>query len=124
MRKEINEIASYYGYDSQSHMLIEEMAELTQALNKYYRLTGKHGYPAEGEVGEVVANIYEEIADVEICLSELVYLLGCRDSVDAWKRYKVDRQMERMKRSDNRTQSLLENTKKWSDAIEKKGYIN
>ena len=33
MKDKIKQIAEHYGYDSQSHMLIEEMAELTQAIN-------------------------------------------------------------------------------------------
>ena len=31
----IETISQYYGYDEQSRQLIEEMAELTQAINKY-----------------------------------------------------------------------------------------
>ena len=37
MIEEIHKIADYYGYEAQSRQLIEEMAELTQALNKLWR---------------------------------------------------------------------------------------
>lgn len=33
----IKKIADTYGYDAQSRQLIEEMAELTQAINKHWR---------------------------------------------------------------------------------------
>ena len=34
---QIKKIAVTYGYDAQSRQCIEEMAELTQAINKYWR---------------------------------------------------------------------------------------
>lgn len=37
MKKEITEIADYFGYEQQKNMLIEEQAELIQALNKFDR---------------------------------------------------------------------------------------
>ena len=94
----IAEIADHYGFDSQSHMLIEEMAELAQAINKLYRSTGTHGYPTDDGVTKTIANLHEEIADVEICLEQLTHLLHCRATVDAWKEKKVERQLERMEK--------------------------
>lgn len=38
MDKRIKEIAAYYGYEAQSRQLIEEMTELTQAINKLWRI--------------------------------------------------------------------------------------
>lgn len=35
--EKIKIIAEHYGYDSQSRQCIEEMAELTQAINKFWR---------------------------------------------------------------------------------------
>lgn len=35
----IQKIADTYGYDAQSRQCIEEMAELTQAINKFWRNT-------------------------------------------------------------------------------------
>lgn len=92
----IAEIADHYGFDSQSHMLIEEMAELTQAINKLYRVSGTHGYPTDKTLEEVANNLHEENADVEICLEQLTHLLHCRATVDAWKEKKVERQLERI----------------------------
>lgn len=58
-------IADEYGYENQSMQLIEEMAELTQAINKYRRY-GTY---------EKKCQIIEEIADVSIMLEQVSYLL-------------------------------------------------
>ncbi len=36
-KQKIQKIAQIYGYDAQSRQCIEEMAELTQAINKFWR---------------------------------------------------------------------------------------
>ena len=36
-KEKIKAIADRYGYDAQSRQCIEEMAELTQAINKFWR---------------------------------------------------------------------------------------
>lgn len=69
----LKKIASHYGYDAQSRQLIEEMSELTQAINKYWRkqlLCGAFPYPLEENSKEEKA-IIKEMADVEICISQL-----------------------------------------------------
>ena len=63
-------IADHYGYSYISRLLVEEMAELTQALNKYYRYGDEH----DGK--STIDGILEEIADVEICLEELKWLIA------------------------------------------------
>ena len=55
-------IAEHYGLDSQLNILQEELAELIQAVSKYRRGDPSH--------------ILEEIADVEIMLDQVKYLLG------------------------------------------------
>lgn len=42
--EKIKIIAEHYGYDSQSRQCIEEMAELTQAINKWWRVCGCADY--------------------------------------------------------------------------------
>ena len=37
LEEKIEFIANHYGYDAQSRQCIEEMAELTQAINKFWR---------------------------------------------------------------------------------------
>lgn len=93
-------IAEHYGYDAQSRQLIEEMAELTQAINKYWRKQLSCG---QNEIYEVAIGnpeekaIIEEMADVEIMLSQIKYLLGCNDEVKQEKERKIFRQLERIK---------------------------
>ena len=41
--------------------------------------------------------VYGEIADVEVVLEQIKYLLNCNDEVEALKVYKVRRQLDRMK---------------------------
>lgn len=100
MIEEIHKIADYYGYEAQSRQLIEEMAELTKALNKLWRYENAC---FNGDVYKLKHDIIEEIADVEICLEYVKYLLGCDDSsqqieadVEKVKKFKVERELERM----------------------------
>lgn len=46
--REMNlETAKYYGYEAQSNQLVEECAELIQAVNKYRRVETGLGQPVE-----------------------------------------------------------------------------
>lgn len=85
-------IAEHYGYDAQSRQLIEEMAELTQAINKAWRKR----YDDFEERTKTFENIREEICDVEIMLAQIKYLLGCQDEVEQEKERKIFRQLERI----------------------------
>lgn len=103
---EIQKIADNYGYDMQSRQCIEEMAELTQAINKYWRKILNcgntpiiNGYLPK--VSSTYDNLVEEIADVEICLAQMKYLLAIREEdVDKVIEKKIDREMERMRAND------------------------
>lgn len=94
MQDELVTIARYYGYESQSRQLIEEMAELIQAINKRWR--------EEDEIKQAVAtyHVVEEIADVEVCLEQIKWLLDCNDAVEYFKEEKIKRQLERMKNNE------------------------
>lgn len=65
-KDDLKEIADTLGYEEQSLQLIEEMAELTQAINKYRRYNNT----------ESLLNIIEELADVSICIEQVKYLLN------------------------------------------------
>lgn len=54
-KQKIQRIAQHYGYDSQSRQCIEEMAELTQAINKFWRKQLKCG---GGGVFKIYPNFY------------------------------------------------------------------
>ena len=100
-RNNIIAIAEYYGYESQSRQLIEEIAELTVAINKLWRVERfcdrKNIMDVKGFSYPEVKEIIEEIADTEIMLSQIKYLLCCQDEVEQEKERKILRQLERMK---------------------------
>lgn len=105
--EDIKKIADTYGYDSQSRMLIEEMAELTKAINKAWRVFNycKADTVEDLKVGamamqESIRNLIEEIADVEIMLEQIKYLLDCVYAVEEVKEQKIARQLERIKEGD------------------------
>ena len=98
MSKSVSELnkenADYYGYEAQSSQLIEECAELIQAVSKFRR--------AETEKMEEIAlaNYIEEIADVELMLGQIKYLLQIpEDELEAVKLFKVNRTRERIQNS-------------------------
>lgn len=99
MQNDIEKIASHYGYEPQSRQLIEEMAELTQAINKVWRIEQK---PRLNITDSITLDVYkenlvEEIADVQIMLWQMLYLLGAQDNVEPIIEYKIARQLERIK---------------------------
>lgn len=100
--REMNlETATYYGYEAQSNQLVEECAELIQAVNKYRRAETGLGQPvAEDKKAIAYDNLVEEIADVELMLEQVKYLLQIpEDELLAVKTFKVNRTRERMESS-------------------------
>lgn len=101
-RQKIQKIAQTYGYEPQSRQCIEEMAELTQAINKFWRkeLECGKGKQQNGEkyitMSPTYENLVEEIADVQIMLWQMEYLLNADTSIII--QHKLDRQMERIER--------------------------
>ena len=92
------ETAKYYGYEAQSNQLVEECAELIQAVNKYRRVETGLGQPV-AEDKKAIARV-EEIADVELMLEQVKYLLQIpEDELLAVKTFKVNRTRERMESS-------------------------
>jgi NTP pyrophosphatase (non-canonical NTP hydrolase) len=88
----IVKIADTYGYDAQSRQLIEEMAELTQAINKAWRM----GNDFDNLLVQK-RNIKEEIADVMIMLEQMKYLLNIyEDDIETIINRKILRQLERI----------------------------
>ena len=101
--EKIRTIARHYGYDAQSRQCIEEMAELTQAINKYWRTElqcGKNLYnPWDGYMpndSEEYYNLIEEIADVQIMLEQMKFFLAAGHDVNRIIDEKLDRQMWRI----------------------------
>lgn len=81
MEKTIYEQAiEKFGVEKQTDMLIEEMAELTQALLKHRRKPSS----------ETSDNLHEEFADVQIMMSQIRTIIN-PDEVDRWHQVKLDR---------------------------------
>lgn len=99
MNDKIKQIAMHYGLFAQIWQTTEECAELIKALSKYNRATGQ-GHPTIEDVDTAIYNVVEEIADVEIMLSQLKYLFDCESAVEKVKIKKIERTLERM-RSEN-----------------------
>lgn len=98
-KEKIKRIANTYGYDAQSRQCIEEMAELTQAINKFWRKDLKCGKLTTLEVpsgSPQELSIIEEIADVQIMLWQMAYLLNA-DVIPIIEQ-KLDRQLERIEK--------------------------
>lgn len=105
-KQKIQKIAQHYGYDTQSRQRIEEMAELTQAINKFWRNQldcGRKTFPKDDmDMPFLTAdyeNLVEEIADVQIMLWQLEYLLHTT-AIPSIIQQKLDRQIERIKSSE------------------------
>ena len=79
MEEDLKKIAEHYGLNHQKIKLIEEMAELTQAICK-----GNEN------------NIIEEIADVEILLEQVKHLMKINITMDVMKKFKINRQLKRI----------------------------
>ena len=88
-------IADEYGYEVQSRQLVEEMAELTFAINKDWRKRNDC-LPSDADLKKGREGIIEEIADVEVVLSQIKYLMNCEVEVMQVKKQKIDRQLLRI----------------------------
>ena len=98
--EKIKKIACHYGYEAQSRQCIEEMAELTQAINKFWRKQLNCGKKPLNDVpfGTIEENnIEEELVDVYIMILQMKYLhkISVLEFETAVKR-KLDRQLRRM----------------------------
>lgn len=78
-----------YGPEAQTVMVFEEMAELQKELCKHARGTDN------------LEAIAEEIADVQIMLEQMIELHGCEDAVLCYKRHKLERLAERIKKRED-----------------------
>lgn len=82
-------IVNYYGTCHQLGILQEECAELIQAVSKYLRSDGEYAYNSRGRI----ENIVEEIADVEIMLSQIIIAFNIAERVENAIGVKLERQM-------------------------------
>ena len=103
MDNAIKQIADKYGYDAQSRQLIEECAELTQAVNKLWRLEQKQNRTITQDIDLSFAkeHLVEELADVSIMVEQMLYLLDCKGDFEIEKAKKIKRQLGRMESNIN-----------------------
>lgn len=81
-----------WGATAQLDQMIEEMAELTLAINKYKRyLLGEKYLDKE----HVFGNMYEELADVRLCLEQMEYMFG-KENVDKAYKRKFEKFMQQL----------------------------
>lgn len=108
MDDRISKIAEFYGYDAQSRQCIEEMAELTQAINKFWRKVlycGSAPFPRTNfgieniQKTKECKQIIEELADVQIMVFQISYLLNV--NIEPIIDSKLDRQIERIKNKES-----------------------
>lgn len=80
INEDLKYIADHYGLEGQTKKCEEELNELIEALG-----------------GSSDTHIVEEIADVEIMISQIKYLRNIPDEcIDGIKRYKISRQLTRI----------------------------
>ena len=95
-KKKIEQIANTYGWHDQCQVAIEECSELIQAICKHRRRFSHWSLSNMFDCPER-DHIIEEIADLEIMLSQLKYLLNADEKVEQEIEKKLDRQIQRIK---------------------------
>lgn len=85
MENKIREIAKNNGYHVRSSKALEEMIELSDAIHHFNQYD--------------LNDIIEEIADVEIVISQLKVILDIQEEVELCEKYKIDRQLLRIKKA-------------------------
>ena len=82
-------IIEHYGMESQLVVAMEECAELSKAVAKIYRY---------GKESELVIGVKEEVADVLICIKQLITMFDFSESeIEDLIKVKYERQIERMR---------------------------
>ena len=83
--KRIKQIAGHYGSSHQQRQCIEELTELSLALQQYRK--GK----------ATIYDIASEIADVQIMLQQMMFFFGLSSKVEEETEFKINRQLERIR---------------------------
>lgn len=93
--KRCSDILQHYGVIAQRRQLVEECAELIQAISKLHRAT-----PEERDTAQY--NFIEELADVEIMLEQMKQTLTRteRDTMLRIENAKINRQLQRIEKGE------------------------
>ena len=99
MKEDLLKIIEHYSPTHQLKKLSEEVYELQESVLEYHHEEYKYYPEIEKKLKE---HIVEEIADVMVLLNQFIHYYGIEE-IDILKvmKYKVDRQMERMKNDNN-----------------------
>ena len=92
MNEAIRKIADHYGLNAQLNVATEELAELIQAIARFRRVN-------ENDMLELARGknlVAEEIADVEVMLAQIKYLMKIDERVESVAKYEIERQLTRM----------------------------
>nr|WP_297968848.1 hypothetical protein [uncultured Mogibacterium sp.] len=81
INEDLKHIADHYGLEHQLGKCKEELSELIKAIDSLDERA-----------------IVEEVADVEIMISQIKYLMRTEPSVEIYKDYKITRQLRRISR--------------------------
>lgn len=95
LEEQLIQIARYRGLKCQLNQTQEELGELSQAISKYNRATHLD-WDKDCGVNEARDKIIEEIADVEIMLRQVAWLLNIEDAVEQQIFAKTDRQFNKI----------------------------
>ena len=89
-----------YGQANQLGKVIEELDELKVEIEKYLHFIkstdNKSTALVHSEDEFLKDKIAEEAADVTIMIEQLIYGFNIGARVEAWREYKIDRQLKRM----------------------------
>lgn len=94
MKEAIRKIADHYGLNAQLNVATEELAELIQAIARFRRVDERDML----ELARRKNLVAEEIADVEVMLAQIKYLMKIDERVEAVAKYEIERQLKRMKK--------------------------
>ena len=89
-RKILRKAIDTYGTKAQMMQCIEEMAELIQAINKYFRAN------TDEEMAKAYISVIEEISDIQIMLEQMRIVFGDK-AVDEQITAKLSRLEKRLK---------------------------
>lgn len=79
-----------FGLENRMTQTVEECSELIHVICKCQRVFDQDK-TCMADIAKLKQNITEEIADVEICLKQLKYLLCNTEEVEKIKVYKIER---------------------------------
>lgn len=89
------EQAEQFGLENRLLQCTEEAGELIQALSKYRRIL-QGDKTCQTDMIHAEYMIAEEMADIEICIEQLKYLLGNTEQIEQIKTEKIKRTEHRL----------------------------